>query len=283
MQPSQLLIKALNSRRQKYRQEFNRARADFSEGSVHDLRVATRRLLALLDLLRLLTPDLALRQIRRELKGQLDSLDSLRDTQVMLGEVRERVAALPSLAPFQAYLENQEQRTLRQAGKFLGKINFVAASRLNSDLLGLRGQLLGRGEVGDPVAAADDAFARVIRRYRDVDPALPASIHRVRVAFKNFRYTIEIIHGLLPDFPRANLKAMDGYQTGLGRVQDAEVILQALDTFVANDETFDAAPGRSYYEQRHGEAIATALDGMSEVHSFWRPAPDGAFPWEKAQ
>jgi len=281
MQPKQLLIKALDSRRQKYRQQFNRARADFSEEAVHDLRVATRRILALLDLLRLLAPELPLKPIRRELKAQLDSLDRLRDTQVMLVEVRERVQNLPSLAPFQTYLEHEEQLALAEARKSLGEMNFVAVSRLNSDLLGLRQQLLGRDAVRDPLSAADAAFATVLERFAAVQPAIPASFHSLRVAFKRFRYTVEIIHSLVPGFPRPNLKLMDEYQTALGRIQDAEVMLGALGQFPAQDSTSDAAPAREHYEQRHADVIAAVLEGMNEVHSFWRAAPEGPFPWEQ--
>jgi len=281
MQPKQLLIKALDSRRQKYRQEFNGARANFSEDAVHDLRVATRRILAHLDLLRLLTPELLLKPLRRELKAQLDSLDRLRDTQVMLGEVRERMETVPGLAPFQAYLEHQEQLALRRAKKSYSEMNFVAVSRLNSDLLGLREQLVGREEVGDPLSAGDAAFATVTERYVAVRPSIPASFHSLRVAFKKFRYTVEIIHGLLPSFPKANLKTMDNYQTALGRIQDAEVMLGGLEGFFALDTAFDRGPARGYYEQRHEEVIAAVLQGMSEVHSFWRAAPEQSFPWEK--
>ena len=281
MQPKQLLIKALDNRRQKYRQEFNRARADFSEDAVHDLRVATRRLLALLDLLRLLTPDLPLKPVRRELKTQLDNLDRLRDTQVMLGEVRERMEILPSLASFQAYLEGEEQHALVEARKALGEINFVAVSRLNSELLALRQQLAGRDGVTDPLSAADAAFETVMQRFVAVEPAVPTTFHSLRVAFKKFRYTVEILHSLVPGFPRANLKLMDDYQTALGRIQDAEVMLAALGRFVRRDKTFDPTPVRAFYEQRHGEVIAAVLAGITEVHSFWRAAAEGPFPWEQ--
>jgi len=280
MQPKQLLIKSLDARRQQYRDDFNRARADFSEDAVHDLRVATRRLLALLALLRFLLPDLPLRPLRHDLKGQLDSLDRLRDTQVMLGELRGHAEGIPSLAPFQIYLENQERRTLARVGKSFGAIKFVAVSRLNSELLGLSEQLRGEGAVGDPVTAADQAFAVVTQRYAAVDPAQPASMHHLRVAFKSFRYTVEIVHRLVAQFPRPNLKSMDAYQTALGRIQDADVMLSALGAFAAHDESFDPGPGRSYYEQRRAEVIAAALSGLGEVQSFWRTSPDRAFPWE---
>jgi hypothetical protein len=74
---------------------------------------------------------------------------------------------------------------------------------------------------------------------------------------------------------------MDDYQTALGRIQDAEVMLAALGRFVRRDKAFDPAPVREFYEQRHQEVIAAALAGINEVHSFWRAAPEGPFPWEQ--
>ena len=64
-----LLITALDGRWENYRVQVKTCRREFSEEAVHDLRVATRRLLAVLDIARALDPNPRLQKTRRFLKG----------------------------------------------------------------------------------------------------------------------------------------------------------------------------------------------------------------------
>ena len=73
-----LLLDSLNTRWGKYKAELKTCRREFSEEAVHDFRVAARRLLAFLDLLRMMFQDRGIKKTRRVLKDQLDALDDLR-------------------------------------------------------------------------------------------------------------------------------------------------------------------------------------------------------------
>lgn len=111
------LSTSLQGRWEKYNQELNRCRAEFSEEAVHDLRVATRRLLALLDLIGILYPGAPVQKLLLAFKDQLDSYDDLRDTQVMLLEVGQQVQELPSLAIFQKFLAKREKTSVTSRRK----------------------------------------------------------------------------------------------------------------------------------------------------------------------
>ena len=128
--------------------------------------------------------------------------------------------------------------------------------------------------------AVDDAFLLTKQRHSWIDPAQPATIHRVRIAFKAFRYMVEIIHPALQDFPYENLKLMNDYQSLMGEIQDNEVIMQTLADFPIRGASFDLEPVRRYYERRHAEATAAYMKAMDQINIFWRPAPDQSFPWE---
>jgi CHAD domain-containing protein len=114
-----------------------------------------------------------------------------------------------------------------------------------------------------------------------VDPAQPATIHRVRVAFKKFRYMVEIVHPMLEGYPEANLKRMNRYQTLMGEIQDAEVFLKALTDFDASSSVPD--PVRQNYESRHAESISIYLENKDMLDEFWRRSPQEPFPWEKTE
>ena len=279
MNVQSLLLDSLNARWERYSLELKNCRDEFSEEAVHDFRVAGRRLLASLDLLRTVIRGAKIKRMRRILKGQLDNLDELRDVQVMLAEISENIHDLPSLQPFEEYLLRREKKLMRAARR---EIKSLKAGDLAKWMQKLGGAIAESQPDGlDPLPAVDEAYARVIQRYGKVDPAQPVTIHRLRIAFKKFRYMVESIHPILEGFPEDHLKRMHDYQTSMGEIQDMEAALQELAEFEKTaPEGYDPEPVRAYYKQQHSLAISRYLEGRGEVGTFWRPAPDQPFPKE---
>ncbi len=110
MNAQTLLLDSLNTRWDKYKTELKTCRQEFSEEAVHDFRVAARRLLSSLDLLRAVMQDPGIQKMRRVLKDQLDNLDDLRDTQALLADLSEIIHDTPVLQPFQEYLQLKEKK-----------------------------------------------------------------------------------------------------------------------------------------------------------------------------
>lgn len=288
MSAQKLLLTVLDQRYAKYRAERKRCKAEFSEEAVHDLRIAARRLLALIELLRtialakpLIGANPRLQKLRRVFKDQLDSLDDLRDTQVMLAEISEMLATLPELAPLQKFLQKREKRLLKAAER---DVHAFKASVIAHHIENIRADLAepaaSQGLTARLLTAVDEACLTVIQRKGRVDVAQPSSIHRVRVAFKKFRYMVEIIHPILPGFSEIQLKNMNNYQIMMGEIQDVEVLLQTLEGFTAGHEAYDPQPVRRFYEQRHAKLINAYIEKMNKFVTFWRETPDTPFPWE---
>src|SRR5688572_23706181 len=126
---NQLLLEALDNRWKKYRAELKRCRAEFSNEAVHDLRVAARRMLALVQLLNSIAARPRLQKLSRAFKDQLDEFDDLRDTQVILAEISERVQELPQLQEFQGYLQGVEKSLLKALRKKLKIIDLFDVSK----------------------------------------------------------------------------------------------------------------------------------------------------------
>ena len=78
------LTGSVRTMRRRYRKRLDRAQKKFSETAVHDLRIETRRMLALLDLLDALRVGEGLKKTRKIFKQRLDAFDRLRDTHVQL-------------------------------------------------------------------------------------------------------------------------------------------------------------------------------------------------------
>jgi CHAD domain-containing protein len=277
-----LLLDALNARWDKYEAELQTCRAEFSAEAVHDFRVAARRLLALLDLLRALIRDAKIKKIRRTLKDQLDDLDELRDVQVILADISENVSEVPALKPFEEYLQRRENKLLRVARREIKTLN-AARDDLSTRIRKL-GKAIAESQPDglNPLPAVDEAYANVIQRYEFIDPAQPATIHRLRIAFKKFRYMVESIHPMLEGFPSDHLKKMRDYQTTMGDIQDMEATVRELAGFEKHaPDGYDPEPVRSYYKERHAFTVSRYIEEMGEVFTFWRAVPDQSFPKEK--
>lgn len=275
-----LTIEALEQRWSNYRNQLKRCRAEFSEEAVHDLRVAARRMLALIEVLRGIQPHPRLQKLRRAFKAQLDGFDDLRDTQVMLVEISESIETLPELAALQTYLQKREKRLLRAAEKQVEDFETGGMARRARKVSDNLASAPIEGLAGRTLQVVDDAFLTVTQRYGGVDPTQAATIHRVRVAFKKFRYMVEVIHPLLPGFPPKLLKRLHNYQTAMGDIQDVEVFLQTHADFAARHADYDPHPVRLHYERRHAELILSFVEDMHEVHTFWRATPEQPFAWE---
>jgi CHAD domain-containing protein len=281
MSAQELLVTALDQRYQKFLEERKRCMAEFSEEAVHDLRIALRRLLALIELLRVIAPHPRLQKLKRAIKDQLDGLDELRDTQVMLAEISEMLDSMFEFTPLQKFLLKREKRLLKAVESDVREFKVSSiARRIENTRADLIETAAGPDLIEPVLSAGDDAWLTIAQRVQRVDSAQPASIHRVRIAFKKFRYLLEIIHPLLPDFPEKNFKNMHAYQAAMGEIQDVEVLLRTLADFAARQKTYDPLPMLRFYEQRHTELIKIYIENMNEFVSFWREAPDKPFAWE---
>jgi CHAD domain-containing protein len=277
-----MLLDELEKAWRKYRSELKRCREEFSNEAVHDLRVVTRRLMALLRLLHSIAPRPRLQKTTRILKEQLEEFDDLRDTQVILAEVSETIQDLPELAAFQKRQRRQEDKLLRSVRK---QVNKFSSKELARRIRKIYDSLENETEyvLSKILRAVDNAFLITQQHLAAVDLSRPTTIHRVRIAFKTFRYMVEVIHPLLPDFPETNLRSMHDYQSLMGDVQDAEVFRQSFLDFAETTSTSDLQAIHQYYEERLAAAVAAYAENMMQVYSFWRAAPDQPFSWEKHQ
>jgi len=278
----QVLLEAMENSWRNYLAELKRCRTEFSNEAVHDLRVATRCIMAIMQLLNSIAPRPRLKKIINAFKGQLDEFDELRDTQVILAEISETVQKLPELQAFQKHEQRIEEKLLRTLRKEIEKSNIGELSKRIRKTQDAIENETDEDVEAQIMQAVDDSFLTTKQRLGWVDLARPATIHRVRIAFKAFRYMVEIIHPLLNEFPPINSEWMNNYQSLMGEVQDAEVFMQTLADYSQHASFSDPDALRRYYERRHTKAISAFAEEMNQLHIFWRPAPDQPFPWEKS-
>jgi CHAD domain-containing protein len=277
---TRLLRDGLFQRWGKFTLRLERCQADLSEVNVHDLRVSMRRLLAMLVMCRAVMPELKTKGLRREIKSHLDNLDALRDTQVMQLYLSKHLRKNEAAVPLETYLAMQETHLLRQLGYDIYRIfPGQMSEKINALCMSLEQSLTGTGVAGQILSVVDESYAYVLWRQVNIDPANLATVHAMRIAFKKFRYMLEVAGPLVPPMPPSRPRVLHNYQGMMGDIQDVVVMLTFIDRFAAENPQFDVSPVRTLVVQKLDERMAYFLGRINRLRQFWRKSPTTRFPW----
>lgn len=272
-----LLKRSLDGRWDRYVQILRETQKNPSEKMVHDLRVATRRLISSVDLVGTVIPDSSLRGMRAELRNGLKGFNPLRDVQVELLAVGEMLPRYPVIEPFHTILLLRERRLIKEISKRIAK---VPAERMEKDLRSAMRQLQSLLEMPGArdvafaaiVGKASRAFARAVERWHTVDPKEPVSIHKLRIAFKKARYTLEALQPVFPSVTGRQLKHMNDYQQLMGDIQDVEVLRASINSYaLRRHKTRDASIQTLRRELllRRDECMKRFLSSADDLFKFW--------------
>ncbi|MGH7969792.1 MAG: CHAD domain-containing protein [Limisphaerales bacterium] len=279
------LAGSLKKQWKRYRKGLKRCQQKFSERAVHGSRVETRRLLSILELLAPFLAPGRFAKAQAFIKNHLDTFDELRDTQVQLATVKKMVRSFPGAKALYVYLEKRETRFSRETRKNVKRIKtrrlgkLMAASRQDlkswcADSSAMKANAL-------LLRSVHHAFGRTLDLKGRIDPKNTDTIHRTRVAFKRLRYMIDTLADFLPRVNEKMLDAMHRYQTMMGDIQDAEVLLRCLERFLEKEEMEPPAgrPLRQELLARRQFLIQVYLDAADQLLDFWpEPIPAPRIP-----
>jgi CHAD domain-containing protein len=260
--------------RRRYRKRLERCQRKFSESAVHDLRIETRRLLALLDLLSTLRFPGPLRKMRKVFKKRLDAFDELRDTQVQLSLLRPLWRLFPEASELDALLRRRERRLTDELCQGVHATKQARSERrlktVEKQLRRSTGKMPREAAHLEVLAALREAFDRVVAWRRRIRPNRTVTIHLTRVAFKRFRYLCELLRQYLPGLKAEDLGRMRDYQAMMGNLQDVEVLLAGVRRAVADKEMSGRAVGplRRELLRRRRELIDIYLAAADRLFDF---------------
>jgi CHAD domain-containing protein len=199
--------------------------------SVHQARVATRRLREALPVLRKTLDAHALDRARHQVRRMTRALGPVRELDVSLQELEEfanrGVASGRAIAKVR---QSVTQERLRRRADMLTAITPGKVDRLRRELTSV-----GSGpEVGGRPAAIRDAVQRVERRAVRLREAIEAAgslyladrLHTVRIAAKKLRYAMEIERELKRSRVTARIRQLKTLQDLLGRMHDLHVLAE---------------------------------------------------------
>jgi len=279
-----LLGTSLEDRWRRVMAELRRNQRRCSEESIHDLRVAMRRMMATIDVVLMVVPLEGLRKARRSLRKYLRSFNELRDTHIQILAVRGLTRRFPALRPLRLDLLRRQRVLVGRARRRIREIpapaieQAVAAAsqalqnRYTTPMLQSIGRTIVHGALGA-------AFATAVERRVRLTAADTTTIHRLRVAFKKCRYMTEVLQPLLPSVRRKVLKQMNVYQTRLGAVQDAVVLTASVNRFALRrrrGSSLTFMPVHLFLAERQKQAIDDVMKSADELYPFWRSSEPSA-------
>ena len=274
MEAAVFLAESGRTRSARFRECLKRTSADAtSDEEIHDLRVAIRRVLAWIAVrTALLGPDQRLREARSSLKALMSPLGKLRDAHVKRDWIRKVVPEGDE--PSYLYTVQVASDILRWEARVRERLGAPSTRRLRVPLPRGAGGLGGRLEAAILAPDILGSLERGVSKHRDaaLDPTHPEALHRMRLAFKKYRYAAEV---LLPFFPKATdemAKRLHDFQTLLGTIHDCDVILAEAGAFrrgilglekeCALEIAFSAFREKSFEEFRR---TAGTTGGLSRV------------------
>ncbi|MGB7630071.1 MAG: CHAD domain-containing protein, partial [Candidatus Deferrimicrobium sp.] len=222
MEAAAFLAESGQGRFARFRECLKRAAANpASDEAVHNLRVAIRRVLAWTAVrVALLGPDRRLRERDLSLKALMAPLGKLRDAHVKRDWIRKIV--LEGDEPSYQYSVHVASEILRWEARVRKRLGAQSTRRLRVPFPKGAGGLGGRLEAA---ILAPDLLGRLEREVSKhlaaaLDPAHPEALHRMRLAFKKYRYAAEVLLPLFPKATEETVKRLHDFQTLLGTIHD---------------------------------------------------------------
>ena len=233
MEAAAFLAESGRKRSARVREHLKRAAANpASDEAVHDLRVAIRRVLAWIAVRdALLGPDRRLREARSSLKALMTPLGKLRDAHVKRDWIRNVVPEGDESS--YRYAVKVSSDVLRWEARARERLGAESTRRLRIPLPKGAGDLGGQLEAATLASNLLGELEREVSKRRDaaLDPGHPEALHRMRLAFKKYRYAAEILLPLFPKATEKTAKRLHAFQTLLGTIHDFDVILAEARAF----------------------------------------------------
>ena len=249
---------------------LERAKEKCSVKRVHRLRRACRRLQSACALGNELLANKCGQGVNQQVRSLLSATGELRDLQVN----RQLLESWLAVSTEQPTEEAEAQDNFPKLTRREKKLRQVVRAKLrNFDtrplvdeftyLLGKLhwkyGNAANRTHLLEELRSALSAvFSRVLDRSQGAEQASGKQIHRLRIAFKRYRYSAELAQQYFPTLAR-RAEQFDRWQDALGEVQDLRVVKKML------KESVPCKEQRSSFKMRIKQAEGEAMEKARAV------------------
>jgi CHAD domain-containing protein len=257
---------------------FARALIETDIKTVHDLRVASRRLQQILAARAAQSPAKQAKKVRRFLRGIRQTLGALRNLDVLAQMAAEHGASAASEAARAAWMgitrEIEKQRAdessrAQQALADYDLTAFIERTKLVLNQDSADGKIdAGFQEMaGARFQAWSDALSAAINE------STPKELHTLRIAGKRLRYLLELQAALSEPKAKALARSLALLQDKLGVWHDSQVLLQFAAAHLRSEEYLANHPGESRallldMERDRRHAAVQAAEAVAEAETM---------------
>jgi CHAD domain-containing protein len=195
------------------------------DDAVHDLRVALRRTRTMLEVARRVLGRYPADEVRRALRDLQRATGALRDEEVLreivgsLGSTRLDVAEwLKARARRERRLRGVLARTIRSGGLEQGRMLLEA-------LLAFRIKPSRERRLTKFARRSVETARRGVEHHRGARLDDPQALHRLRIAYKRLRYTLEMFAEALPSQMTGFAQTAARFQARLGDLHDVDMAI----------------------------------------------------------
>jgi CHAD domain-containing protein len=203
------------------------ADADLDEEAVHDLRVAIRRLRTLLKMSRSLFGRWHTDVVRAAFAEVMRATGELRDEEV-LEETLDGAASGPDYSRWLGQRKTRETRLRRAVIARIEQGDLDRARLLLKALLVFPIEPDRNRELSRFARRTVERARRRVEGKRDVEVTDVVGMHDLRIAYKELRYSIELLADALPIDARAQLEPATVFQKRLGELHDVDVATEVV-------------------------------------------------------
>jgi len=229
---------------------------------VHDMRVATRRVRAVLAVFQRTLPKRAARSFERRLRSATRRLGRVRDLDVLIEALVGPEGGFPVDAAVVQHFARRQARARLRLVRWLGGPKFEDLERHAEGLCAAAEESV-EGAEGRVALEAPVLLFEALAEARAIPPAARPTLddlHALRIRLKRLRYTVECFQEILGDPGAGFLAALRELQDALGAIQDARVAADRVEEYLRKHaaEGADAAALTAFVRRRRREAAAGA-------------------------
>jgi CHAD domain-containing protein len=254
---------------------WNKTRRRASEKSVHALRVNTRRLIANLELARVLSEHSAITKLQQRFKKVVKRMSALRDLQVQLKTV-SHVRKSQTILEFTRRLQKVERRQIENVSDALKRRKKrrleAAFKEVRSALDGVR-QNHNRDGVQQSLvqimSAHQHQFLKAKRRFGRSASHSENALHDMRIALKKLRYVMEAAQPLLGPSEKHRVEAMRVFQKLIGDARDIEMLRVELDQWAKKKgKKVAVVPALQQLEEKRQALLKEVIESSDKLESL---------------
>jgi len=190
--------------------KYQKIEVDVTENEIHDKRVILRRIFPILAAYKINPSKVKNGEKAFKLFGKL------RDVQVQLLKL-ESIDQSPEIIDYLSFLKADELELKEKVSKFCKK------KELEFPVIKKKYKIDTSKIIGKTKEALDKLIERI--QSRSIDDA--EDVHKIRIAFKKFRYKVEIL-SYIDTIEVSKLEMLKIFQDKLGEIQDYEVLINGI-------------------------------------------------------